>query len=266
MPGIMYCDRHGEHYQDGPPEYCLSCRDEESTVLNATVIIQARMGSKRLPGKVLAPLRGKPVIAHVLNNVLLAKPAQIIFAISDLPEDEPLRCFLDFLDYSAGIFDTVQGDSKDVLKRFFSCRAAIEDLTRPIVRITCDTPLLDHKTIQWLVREFPRLNVPYLGLTNSPDGNDVEVFSFATLKEAHEKATDPIDREHVTPYMKRMPGAKEWRNTDADATLQRYEVKYSVDTVEDLEVCGDLLDECGEGASCGQYIKAFKELYGHQFG
>ncbi len=226
--------------------------------MNAVVIIQARLGSKRLPAKVLAPLNGKPVIAHVIESVQRAHPVQIIVATTNLPEDEPLRCFLEC---SYSTLDNIYydaGSSDDVLGRFYNAHLKlVEDKNLPVCRVTGDCPLIDHRTMLWLVDEFSKRDVPYLGLTNAPDGDDFEAFSFAALKEAQERAkNDRVLREHVTPYMRQMPGALTWRRPEGEE-----DVKYSVDDIDDLHVCEALLGECGPGATCHEYVKAYRRLY-----
>ncbi len=105
------------------------------------------------------------------------------------------------------------GDEFDVLKRFYDC--ASHYWADTIVRITADCPLIDPKIINSAIDYYNNTGFPYVYFA-PVDGLDVEVFSYELLKEAHEKATLPDDREHVTPYMKRA-------------------TKISVDTMEELE-------------------------------
>ncbi len=207
------------------------------------IIIQARMGSTRFPGKVLAPLAGRPVISRVIDSCWKAN-IDICVACSDTEADDPLATYLE------DEWDVFRGSEGDVLGRY--ARAAYENPDYDtIIRITGDCPLVDHRTITALVYEHAQRGVPYLGRTNDPDGNDVEVFTRDILMEAAEKC-GPHQREHVTTWMRQHPDA-----VKIDHELYK-DVKYSVDTVDDLRTCEELISRCGQGAEFLGYVAALR--------
>lgn len=222
-------------------------------MMDSTIVIQARMGSRRYPGKALAPLSGRPLIEHVILAAQRANPKRIVLATADSHDCYLLRYVAE--EMKIGFY---AGNADDVLDRFYTCVSASDD---PVIRLTGDCPLVDHRLMQQMVEAFSSMNAPYFGITNSPDGNDIEVMRFAALQEAHQLASDSFDREHVTPYLKRLPKAvaRKWPEGEED-------VKYSVDTVDDLEVCNALINYEGEGARWQDYVRAYRSLYGNDAG
>ncbi len=164
-----------------------------------TIIIQARMGSKRFPKKVLARIEKKPMIWHVINRVKQIKGIQIILATSKKEEDDVLieiakKCnILNF-----------RGNSDDVLRRFYNC--AIRFDADPIIRITGDSPLIDPRLIRKLLKIYISHNYDYVSnvfpIRTFPDGLDIEIFSFQTLKKMKKAAKLKSEREHVTSYIR----------------------------------------------------------------
>ena len=161
-------------------------------------IIQARLSSTRLPNKVLMNICGKPMLERVIEKVRKSKLIDTMAVASP----HPIVC-------STNKFI---GDEEDVLKRYYDC--ATHFMADTVVRITSDCPLLDPEIIDYAIRFFKRTKLRYVYFA-PVDGLDVEVFTYELLKEAHQKATKKFDREHVTPYMKRV-------------------TKISVDTLEEL--------------------------------
>ena len=162
-------------------------------------IIQARLGSTRLPGKVLKPILGKPMLALMLERVKQAKMLdQIVVATTNLAEDQPI------VDLAAKEgFRWFRGSSNDVLDRYY--RAADHFGAQTVVRLTADCPLQDPAVIDLIVRRWEDAHGTLDFLSNVhpptfPDGLDTEVFSFAALKQAREETKLPAEREHVTPY------------------------------------------------------------------
>jgi spore coat polysaccharide biosynthesis protein SpsF (cytidylyltransferase family) len=206
------------------------------------IIIQARMGSTRFPGKVLAPLAGKPVISHVIDRAIQADVGDVMVAIPSTDENYPLS------DYLRGVVAVWAGSESDVLGRFAEAADIRSD---PIIRITGDCPLVDHRTIGALVWERDQRGLPYLGRTNDPDGNDVEVFTRDFLMEA-DRNSGQHQREHVTTWMRQHPAA-----VCIDHGLYR-DVKYSIDTVEDLRTCEALIGLCGDEAPMLAYVAAYR--------
>lgn len=164
------------------------------------------MGSTRLPGKVLRPIRGRPMLWHIVNRVGRTPGIRgVVVATSSLPRDAPIREFCQ----KEGI-KHFAGSESDVLDRYY--RAAIEFKADPIIRITADCPLVDPDLVGKLLKFYESGNYDHVGiaagagavvrnLTGFPNGLDAECFSFKVLEKAWNEAREPTDREHVTPYI-----------------------------------------------------------------
>jgi spore coat polysaccharide biosynthesis protein SpsF len=168
-----------------------------------TAIIQARMNSTRLPGKVLLPFGDTTVLGHTIRQVKKAKAiGRIIVATSDESADDLIAEQCDKL----GV-EMFRGDLKDVLDRYYKAATKYEAVH--ICRITADCPLIDPTIIDLVAKEYENGKYDYLstGRVSStfPDGIDTEIFSFAALKRAWEAARLPSEREHVTPYIWKHP-------------------------------------------------------------
>ncbi len=173
----------------------------------AIAIIQGRMNSSRLPGKVLKPIAGRPMLCHVMDRTASAETInEVIVATSDDPSDDPIE-----LTCSREGYLCYRGSQFDVLDRFYQA-ASLADAS-VIVRITADCPLIDPGVIDRTVRAFfeqgadfaaNRLPPPYK--RTYPIGLDVEVCSFTALERAWNEAKLPHEREHVMPYLYDQPG------------------------------------------------------------
>lgn len=198
--------------------------------LKVVAIVQARMGSQRLPKKVLEDLGGETVIARVFSRLSLAKEVDvIILATSANPNNAPLVQQVESLGYPV-----FRGSEDDVLDRYY--QAALSAGAEVVVRITGDCPLIDPDIIDSVVRAFRAGVVDYASNIDPPtypDGLDVEVFSFAALEKAWRECTASYGREHVTPYI-REPGRFQRLNvaSEIDYSHQRW----TVDEFSDLEV------------------------------
>jgi spore coat polysaccharide biosynthesis protein SpsF len=190
-------------------------------------IIQARMGSTRLPGKTMMDLAGKPVLWHVLNRVSQAKLIEkVVVATTVNAEDDVLAGFC----AEHGIA-YCRGSQDDVLDRFYRCAKAHG--ARDVVRITADCPLHDPAVIDMVIREYLKGGYDYMCNAMEltfPDGYDVEVFSFAALEAAWTNARLPSEREHVTPNI-RKDGLFRVRNIAAVKKYPPY--RCSLDQIED---------------------------------
>jgi spore coat polysaccharide biosynthesis protein SpsF len=165
-------------------------------------IVQARMGSTRLPGKVLKLLAGRPMLGHLLEQLKKAKTLTgIVVATSTLPEDEVIVNF----GKSCGV-STFTGSATDVLARYLGAAQAVR--ADVVVRITADCPLNDPQTVDRAIRYFldNDFDLVIEGKEKVlPRGLDVEVFSMQALLRAEKVAHDGPSREHVTFYMYRHP-------------------------------------------------------------
>jgi len=167
-----------------------------------TCIIQARTNSRRLQNKVLLKISNSPIIIHILDRIKKSNYIeQIILATSSNSDDQIL---LDIANNNQII--SFKGNEFDVLDRFYN--AAKEYDADPIIRITGDCPLIDPILIDKMTKFFLENNFDYMSNTierTFPDGLDVEIFTFATLKKAFSEATWLSEREHVTPYIIKNP-------------------------------------------------------------
>jgi spore coat polysaccharide biosynthesis protein SpsF len=173
-----------------------------------TAIVQARMGSTRLPGKIMMSVRDKPLLHYNIRQVLQSKKIEkLIIATTDLPQDDKIVKFVDL--YGIEVF---RGNEEDVLDRYFHC--AKEFKLDVIVRITSDCPLIDPEIIDECVKKFENGNFDYLSNVHKkidgdwiydpcgfPHGFAVEVFTFNALENAWKNAKKSSDREHVTQYI-----------------------------------------------------------------
>ncbi len=166
------------------------------------VIAQARMGSSRLPGKVLKTVGDRTVVAHVLSRAQAIAGVDVVCcATTTDPSDDILA------EEAARTGSKVyRGSPDDVLDRYVQA-AAMLDATI-IMRITCDCPLLDPFVCADLIRLRQAKQADYAAtnLTATwPHGLDCEIFTAAALREAHVKAHTPYEKEHVTPWMRNNP-------------------------------------------------------------
>jgi glutamate-1-semialdehyde 2,1-aminomutase len=167
--------------------------------MKVVAIIQARMGSTRLPNKVMKTINEVPMIELLINR--LSKAAlidQILVATSDDIKNESLVNHVESLGYFC-----IKGSESDVLDRYVqAAHASCADI---VIRITGDCPLVDSDLVDEMIRQFQSKQVDYLCNNyppTYPDGLDIEVFSFSALQKASQEATETFDREHVTPYLR----------------------------------------------------------------
>lgn len=192
-------------------------------------VIQARMSSTRLPGKVLKELAGQPMLYHIVQRVKSIKSVDgIIIATSQNESDNPIVRFAG--DQGIPYF---RGSEDDVLDRFFQAAQAFGTKSNDIiVRLTADNPFVDPTVCKNLLSFFHKNSFDYATTSAYPLGVGAEVFRFYALEEAHEKAVKPYEREHVTPFMYR-PGQLYGK---LESPIDYINVRLTVDTPEDYEV------------------------------
>jgi len=204
-------------------------------------IIQARMGSTRLPGKVLREVFSKPILKHLLDRLAPSKKIdKLIVATTTNTEDDSIEQFC-----SQQQIECFRGSDWDVLDRFAKaaekCGAQSGD---SIIRICCDNPIHSWKVVDFVVNQFQRYKVDYFSNSNQEpnyleDGFDVEIVTFDALNTAAREATLLSEREHVMPYIKNSKRFKlAWRKAN-DA----YRFKLSVDTENDLRLAEQIFRE-----------------------
>ncbi|MBT9614052.1 MAG: glycosyltransferase family protein [Burkholderiales bacterium] len=167
---------------------------------NIVAIIQARMSSSRLPGKVLMPLAGKPVLEHVVRRIRACKTiTKVVVATSTEHTDDAIQAWCEKEEVSH-----YRGSLDDVLDRYY--QAAKTYQADVVVRITADCPALDPTIVDEVVTGFLAGGYDYYGLSGEfPDGLDCTVFSFAALERAWREAKLKSEREHVGPYIEKHP-------------------------------------------------------------
>ncbi len=204
------------------------------------IIVQARMGSSRLSGKVLKEVCGKTLLEHLIVRLKRVKQAdKIVIATTIKEEDIPIVAMCKKLDVPF-----YRGSEEDVLSRYYE--AALQYKGDLIVRVTSDCPLIDPCIIDSVVSFYinNQSGVDYVSNClhrTYPRGMDVEVFSFSILKEAHFNAYDPFDREHVTPFIKSSSSRYSLKNIEYKTNLSHY--RLTVDTSEDLELIKKIFKE-----------------------
>jgi spore coat polysaccharide biosynthesis protein SpsF len=197
-------------------------------------IIQARMTSTRLPGKVLADLEGQPMLAHMIGRLRRSsRIRRLIVATTTNSTDDPV----DALCRSLGV-EVFRGGEHDVLARFVG--AARRADARNVARLTADCPMIDPALCDEVVTAFLSGTFDYV--SNSvkrtyPDGLDIEVFTLEALLRADANARHPYQREHVTPYMYGMPAGHvpeppNMFQVEFQADLSH--LRWTLDTADDL--------------------------------
>ncbi len=197
------------------------------------LIVQARMGSTRLPGKVLKEVCGKPLLEILLGRLKRAtKVNEVIVATSIKEADTAIVELCHRL--RTAVF---QGSEEDVLNRYYEAAKFFKGTT--VIRITADCPLMDPALVDQIIGSFKDCDYVSNTLERSfPKGLDVEVFSFEALERANQEASDPYDREHVTPYIRTHFKTKNIRYHE-----DRSSDRWTVDTPEDFELIQKILEK-----------------------
>ena len=203
--------------------------------MKVVAIIQARIGSTRLPGKVMKEIAGKTVLEHVITRVKQAKAIdEIVIATTTKPEDEIIATGAERL--GVKVF---RGSEEDVLSRYYY--AAKENSADIVIRITSDCPLIDPEIIDQMIYKFKNLykdnKVDYLSNTlerTFPRGLDAEVFSYKVLAETFINAEKTYQREHVTPYI--YENLQKFKLVGHTSEIDYSNHRWTLDTPEDFEL------------------------------
>lgn len=206
---------------------------------NIGIVIQARMGSTRLPSKIMLDVKGEPIFQTQVNRLSFihypiyiattTKPADI--AIVEFANKNNIPCY--------------RGDENNVLSRYYECAKKYQlDL---IVRLTSDCPLLDAGIIKSGIEHYVSMDDENLYLSNAlertyPRGFDFEIFSFHLLEEAYKNASDEMDKEHVTPYIcKNKSGHVKFEHVKREINVSQF--RLTLDTPEDFELLKTLIEK-----------------------
>ncbi len=198
-------------------------------MVRTVAIVQARMGSRRLPGKVLALLGGAPVLRHVTSRAAQARTVDyVVVATSDKPGDDAVADWC-----AAEGVGCVRGPEADVLARYaLAAEASGADV---IVRITADCPFLSPAVLDLVVGVRAASGADYASNTLSrgfPHGLDVECLTRAAINAAASEALDPEEREHVTPFVYNRPGR--FRLASVENPEDWSWLRWTLDTAADL--------------------------------
>ena len=205
-------------------------------MLNISAIIQARIGSTRLPGKVLMKLNEDTVLSLLLKQLKHSKfLTEKIIATTNNPKDDVIEKFA-----TSNNIKLFRGDSDNVLDRYYQCAKKFS-LTH-IVRITADNPLIDPYIVDQAIKKYSTFNYDYL--TNSidrtfPNGTEVEIFSFDALEIAWKYAKKKSEREHVTPYFYNNP--KKFKIHHFKQKKNQSKFRYTIDRKEDYALIVEIL-------------------------
>ncbi len=200
-------------------------------------IIQARMDSTRLPGKVMKEISDRPMIWHVIDRVKRCKRVdEIVLASTHNKNNDLLESFANDVDVMF-----FRGSEEDVLGRYLG--AAVKYSVDLIVRITSDCPLIDPRTVDRIIRIHMKSKVD---ITSNilertyPRGLDAEVFPRELLETADKLAKKKYQREHVTPYFYENLSKLRFMNVVAEGKIRRPDLRLCVDTIEDLKLIREI--------------------------
>jgi spore coat polysaccharide biosynthesis protein SpsF len=191
------------------------------------IILQARVGSTRLPGKALERIAGVTLLEHCLRRLSLARAGRVVLATTNAAEDDALVAIARGLDY--GVY---RGSTSDVLGRYLG--AAITFGFDVVIRATGDNPCVDIAASRRLARVLRTGSADYACEQDLPYGGAVEAMTMTALGRAAALAVSDFDREHVTPYIKQRPEMFRHALSMAPAPIRRPDVRVTVDTPSDL--------------------------------
>ena len=203
-----------------------------------TAIIQARVGSTRLPNKVFCDLSGKPLIWHVCDRLKYSKLIDnIILATTVSANDNILEKW-----GNENKIKVFRGSEEDVLSRYY--HAAVSSNSRTIVRVTADDPFKDPEIIDQVIRMLQNEKLDFCFNNNPstfPEGLDTEVFTIDALEAAYEKSNDSFEREHVTQYFYRNTNQFKMKNYLHKSNLSH--LRWTIDTKEDYLMASMVYNE-----------------------
>lgn len=208
-------------------------------------VVQARMGSSRLPGKVLMELAGRPMLRFMLDRLAPLTTLgveRVVVATSTDPRDDPVEETA----RGAGVA-VVRGSEHDVLSRYVEALDAFPATT--VVRLTADCPLADPRLVVAVIDRHREAKADFTCNVlprTFPKGLDVEVVDADALRAAHAEAGDPVEREHVTPFFYRHPERFRLANLLAPDALNLGRERWTVDTAADLDFVREAVATVGD--------------------
>lgn len=223
--------------------------------MKIVAIIEARMGSSRLPGKVLLPAMGRPLLAH-LTSRLKAVPSidEIVLATTVNMADDAL---VDFAEKDG--IKVFRGSEEDVMSRVIG--AAESAQADVVVEITGDCPIIDPDLVEQTIRVFKRNNAAYCAnsfISSYPDGMDTQVMTLGALKKSFTMTDDPLDREHVSRHIVNNPQLFPHVYLIAPPSLHWPGLGLTLDEPADYELIRTLIENLGKDNplfGCGDVIR-----------
>jgi len=226
--------------------------------MKTVIIVQARMTSTRLPGKVLKTVLGKPLLEYQIERLKRIKLAdEIVIATTTNDTDQPIVDLCERL--SVAYF---RGSEEDVLARYYG--AAVAYKADVVVRITADCPVIDPKVCDEIIGYFLKHynEYDYVRLEKCPRGLDTEVFSFKALAECFKEAAEQPEREHVTTFIyKSHAGRYRIKYMDFPEDLSNH--RWTVDTLEDFTLIRNIIVELYPLKSKFDYIDILDVMQKH---
>lgn len=221
---------------DGLQFSYMSIAKEE---IRTVIIVQARMGSTRFPGKILKKVMGRPILEYQIERLKKVRNADDVVIATTVNKNDQL--VVDLCRQLECSF--IKGSEDDVLSRYLE--AAIECDAKFIVRINADCPLIDPNVVERVIKHYHSNILKYDYVSNIlkpsyPVGLHTEIFSLSTLKQAHKNAVDPVEREHVTPYIYRNPHMFKIGSVALDVDLSHY--RWTIDYPEDFDLLRKIIE------------------------
>ena len=204
-----------------------------------SIIIQARLGSSRLPGKILKSYKHYNLLNVLIQRLKRSKKVKdIIIATTTLIEDDKIVKFC--VTNSIKFF---RGSKNNVLERYYNASKKFN--VKNIIRITSDCPLIDPIILDKMILEFKKRKLDYLSNTypepsTYPDGMDIEIFTFNSLQLANKYSTKKSEKEHVTLYIRRQ---KKFKTLRTDLTKDKSNYRLTVDYLKDYNLFKNLIDK-----------------------
>lgn len=207
--------------------------------MKKVIIVQARMTSERLPGKVLKEVLGKPLLGYQIERLKRVNLANnLCIATTENDSDNPIvsLCQAEGISY-------YRGSENDVLARFYG--AAVKNEADIAIRVTGDCPIIDPMIIDKAIDLFIKQYDVYDYLSNTlvrtyPRGMDVEVFKFEALEKSFHNALSQLEREHVTPHIYLHPEEFRLGNLIGSEDYSNY--RWTVDTQDDFNLIKEIIE------------------------
>jgi len=195
--------------------------------MKVAAIIQARMGSERLPGKVMRKLKGQSILWHIVKRLRHAlSVSEIVVATTDNDSDNMIVNQCKLMDVPV-----FRGSEEDVLNRYYFASKVVK--SDYICRITSDNPLVEPGFIDMATARITFSGEDYIAIDGCPLGTGIELFTKEALNIAAEKARKPSDREHVTPYIRNHPDTFRIGYIEVPLSLMYPDLRLTVDTKDD---------------------------------